>query len=371
MKVQIRKSAVLKFAVATFATGVLISYLSRFTFPALALPRAAQPRTNRRTVNPARTPSTVAAQENLTKRVVDCGLALFGLIVASPVLAAVALTIKVTSPGPILYTQTRVGRHGKTFRLYKFRSMVVNADKLGSSVTRSHDPRITPIGRLLRRSKLDELPQLLNVVKGEMSLVGPRPDVPEIVGTYSRALQPILSVRPGMTSLASVYLKDEDEYLALAKDPDAAYVALIVPAKLTIDMEHVSRNSCWFDLSVVFLTVWALSFGRLFPQAEHPQVAALRASLTATAKRATTEIAKVVAPAPVVVVETPVATPAMTFTPIEPIPARTAATDPFDSGIYDFEPETEMTEAAESDDLLSHEFPEWFAAEPEFVHTKA
>ncbi len=365
MKVHIRKSAIIKLTVATLVTGALISQLSRFTFPALSLPRAAQPRSSRRTAPTSRP----VVQENLTKRVVDCGLALFGLVVAGPIFAAVALTIKISSPGPVFYTQTRVGRNGQTFRLYKFRSMVINADKLGTSVTRSHDPRITPIGRLLRRSKLDELPQLLNVVKGEMSLVGPRPDVPEIVNTYSSELKPILSVRPGMTSLASVYLKDEDEYLALANDPDTAYVSLIVPAKLNIDMEHVTRNSVWFDLSVVFLTVWALSIGRLFPHTEHPQVATLRAALTAATKRATTEIAKVV-PTPTIeiipvatIVETPAVKPALTFTPVAPIPARTAQNDPFDSGIFDFSQESEISETHESvnfDELLSNEFPEWF-----------
>jgi lipopolysaccharide/colanic/teichoic acid biosynthesis glycosyltransferase len=212
------------------------------------------------------------------KRAFDFGAALVGLVILSPLLAVIALAVKLSSPGSILYAQTRVGLHGRHFKLYKFRSMVTNADKLGTSVTTSVDRRITPVGRFLRKTKLDELPQLWNVVRGDMSLVGPRPDVPEIVATYTPEMRRIFEVLPGMTSQASLYLRDEEQLLSLTETPDDLYVSVLVPAKVDLAMEHVQRQSFWFDLLILVKTLAAVAFGRLWSLHEPVGLTVLRES---------------------------------------------------------------------------------------------
>lgn len=150
--------------------------------------------------------------------------------------------------------------------------MVENADQIGTSVTTGEDPRITKIGRILRKTKLDELPQLLNVLRGDMSFVGPRPDVPEIVDRYSPEMKKILEVRPGITSNATLHLRSEEELLMLAKDPDRAYEEVFVPAKVSLAMEHVKRKSFLFDFSILIKTIWALTGGKIWMMREHPFV---------------------------------------------------------------------------------------------------
>jgi lipopolysaccharide/colanic/teichoic acid biosynthesis glycosyltransferase len=194
----------------------------------------------------------------LIKRLFDFGVALFGLIILSPVMFIIASVIRFTSPGPILFIQNRVGLGGRIFKIYKFRSMVVNAEKLGTSVTTAKDQRITPVGRFLRKTKLDELPQLWNVLRGDMSFVGPRPDVPEIIETYTPQMRQILNIRPGITSNATLYLRDEEEILARYPDPDAAYLHILVPLKVELAMEHGRRNSFWYDLRILIQTVLAV-----------------------------------------------------------------------------------------------------------------
>ncbi|BBO18553.1 sugar transferase [Candidatus Brocadia pituitae] len=157
--------------------------------------------------------------------------------------------------------------------------MVVNADRIGTSVTTGHDTRITKVGRILRRTKLDELPQLWNVLKGDMSFVGPRPDVPEIVNNYSGAMKRILEVRPGITSSASLHLRNEEDLLSLAKEPDKAYEEIFVPAKVRLAMEHVQRKSFLFDFRILFQTVWALTGGRIWPSKEHPVVKEIKQAI--------------------------------------------------------------------------------------------
>lgn len=206
-------------------------------------------------------------------------VSLIGMVILSPVFLCAALLIKCTSPGPIIYSQKRVGRKGRLFSLYKFRSMVVNADRIGTSVTTGHDTRITKVGRILRRTKLDELPQLWNVLKGDMSFVGPRPDVPEIVNNYSGAMKRILEVRPGITSSASLHLRNEEDLLSLAKEPDKAYEEIFVPAKVRLAMEHVQRKSFLFDFRILFQTVWALTGGRIWPSKEHPVVKEIKQAI--------------------------------------------------------------------------------------------
>lgn len=191
-------------------------------------------------------------------RAVDLLVATVALVVLSPLLIVTALAVRLTSRGPVLYRQLRVGQHGKLFSIYKFRTMVADADRLGASVTTRDDPRITAPGRFLRRTKIDELPQLFNVVRGEMALVGPRPDVPEIVNGYSAEMLRVLEVRPGLTSLASLDLADEEALLAMAPDPHAFYVETVVPAKVAVAMRHVDDRSLALEAIVIARTAWKL-----------------------------------------------------------------------------------------------------------------
>ncbi len=203
------------------------------------------------------------------KRIFDLVFSVAGLVCLSPLMLVIAALVRLTSPGPVIYAQERVGLKGRLFRLYKVRTMVANADKMGSSVTKFRDRRITPVGQLLRSMKLDELPQLWNVVIGDMSFVGPRPDTPDVVATYSGVMRMVLQVRPGITSIASLHLRDEQSLLAAAADPEDTYLNLIVPRKVALAAEHVTRGSFLFDLGVLAMTAWVLTFGRLLPQREN------------------------------------------------------------------------------------------------------
>lgn len=193
----------------------------------------------------------------MLKRAFDILVSAGLLVLLAPVLVGVAIAIKLSSPGPILYRATRIGRHGVPFKLYKFRSMVVNADKIGAGITTAGDPRITAIGRFLRRTKLDELPQLINVLRGEMSLVGPRPEDPRYVALYTPAQRRILQVRPGITSLASVRYRHE-EGLLTGNDWETVYLQQIMPHKLEIDLEYAQRATFLSDLGVLWQTFRAI-----------------------------------------------------------------------------------------------------------------
>lgn len=160
-------------------------------------------------------------------RLFDVTIALLGILLLSPFFIVSAVIVKLSSPGPVFYAQSRVGRYGRLFRLYKFRSMVDKADRMGTSVTAGNDRRITRFGKFMRKTKIDELPQLWNVLKGDMSFIGPRPDVPEIVNNYSNEMKKILNVRPGITSNATLHLRHEEDLLMLAKDPDRAYEEIL------------------------------------------------------------------------------------------------------------------------------------------------
>ncbi len=199
----------------------------------------------------------------------DSIISLIGILILLPLFIITALLIKLTSPGQILFIQDRVGRNSCIFRLYKFRSMVNNADRMGTSVTTGNDFRVTKIGKILRKTKLDELPQLWNVLKGDMSFVGPRPDVPEIVNNYTSDMKRILGVLPGITSNATLHLRNEEDLLSLAKDHDKAYEEIFVPAKVKLAMEHVDRKSFLFDFGILIKTVWALTLGKTWPTKEH------------------------------------------------------------------------------------------------------
>ncbi len=189
------------------------------------------------------------------KRLFDILFALVVLILSLPFMLVIAAVIKLTSPGPVIYSQKRVGKNGQLFTIHKFRTMEFDADRKGTSITRRDDPRITKVGRLLRRTKLDELPQFWNVLAGHMSIVGPRPDVPEIVETYSPEMKRILHVRPGITSIASIYLRREEALLASTGDPDRLYIDVIVPAKVRLAMRHVDKQSFIYDCGILLRTL--------------------------------------------------------------------------------------------------------------------
>ena len=194
----------------------------------------------------------------MSKRLFDVLAAACGLLLLAPVLIAIALWIRLDSPGPALFRQRRVGRHGRLFDIYKFRTMADRHDD-GRQLTVGADPRITRAGRFLRRTKLDELLQLLNVLEGTMSLVGPRPEVPRYVDRYPPAVrQTVLSVAPGITDLAAILFKDENDILGHAPDPERAYVETILPVKLEYYQRYVRERSFWLDLRILFETLAAI-----------------------------------------------------------------------------------------------------------------
>jgi lipopolysaccharide/colanic/teichoic acid biosynthesis glycosyltransferase len=195
------------------------------------------------------------------KRSIDVCLSLLGLFAACPVLLVLAALIKLDSRGPVFYRGVRVGRHGRPFRIFKFRTMVVNAEQLGASSSADDDPRLTRVGRFLRRYKFDEVPQLLNVLLGHMSLVGPRPQVQWAVDLYSEQERQLLSVRPGITDYASIRFRNEGEILRGSADPDRDYLEKIAPEKMRLALEYVRNRSLWIDTKIVLATVWAVLGG--------------------------------------------------------------------------------------------------------------
>jgi lipopolysaccharide/colanic/teichoic acid biosynthesis glycosyltransferase len=209
-------------------------------------------------------------------RCLDVLFAAIGLIVTLPLMVVISIAIKTTSSGPVLYKQKRIGFKEKEFYIYKFRTMIDGADKIGSSVTVRKDSRITQVGSVLRRFKLDEIPQLINVLKGEMSFVGPRPDTPEIIAAYTKSMKQALQIKPGITGLASLHLKDEEEILAQVNEPDAFYLNVLVPLKVKLAEEHRKNDSVLFYLKMIIQTVWMLFFGKWLPIQEHPEVVKMR-----------------------------------------------------------------------------------------------
>lgn len=192
----------------------------------------------------------------MIKRAFDLVAATIGLVVLSPVMAVIAVLIKRDSEGPVIFKQVRVGLHGKPFTLFKFRSMAQTQEFSGPLLTAATDPRITRVGALLRSTKLDELPQLVNVVRGEMSLVGPRPEVAEYVALWpSRERRLVLSVRPGVTDPATVQLRRESELLASAPDPEAFYVQVLVPQKTRAYVDYVLHRTLVGDLRLIVETL--------------------------------------------------------------------------------------------------------------------
>ena len=195
----------------------------------------------------------------IAKRLFDLIASSLGLLALSPILLLIALLIKLESPGPIFFRQERVGRGGKTFRIHKFRTMISDAERRGLQLTVGTDARVTRIGSVLRKYKLDELAQLLDVIAGDMSLVGPRPEVPRYMACYPPAARDIVqSVKPGITDRASIEFKDENEILGKASDPHLAYVNEVLPIKIRYYVEYVKTRSFWGDLQIIFATLGAL-----------------------------------------------------------------------------------------------------------------
>src|SRR4030042_5931556 len=191
------------------------------------------------------------------KRLIDIILSITALTILFPLFLVVAILIKLNSPGPVFYRGIRIGRHEKSFRIYKFRTMVVNAEKIGPSSTATDDPRLTKIGKnLIKRFNLDELPQFINVLKGEMSIVGPRPEVIDVIALYSEEERTkVLSIRPGITDWATLWIRDEGERLEGSPDPHKTYLKEIWPEKRRLQMQYVRNHSIWADIKIMFATL--------------------------------------------------------------------------------------------------------------------
>jgi len=215
------------------------------------------------------------------KRLFDIVGATLGLVLLWPVFIVVAGAVAQEDDGPVFFRQERVGTRGRTFRMWKFRTMVINAEQIGSLLTTGEDPRITVVGRWLRRAKLDELPQLINVLRGEMSLVGPRPEVPRYVSLYDDSQREVLALTPGITDPASLTYFDESVELAGASDPERFYVESVLPEKIRLNCDYAAHASVWTDFQVVAQTIGRLlgcvlaapngaPLGRASQQSRHP-----------------------------------------------------------------------------------------------------
>ena len=192
----------------------------------------------------------------MAKRLFDVIFSFLGLIMLLPLLLVIAVIIKITSPGPVFYRGERVGKDGKVFRIFKFRTMVANADKIGGFSTAGDDPRLTKVGKFLKRFQLDELPQLINVLKGEMSLVGPRPEVPFYVNMMTEEERKIiLSIKPGITDWASLWNFHEGEVLRGSADPEKDYMEKIRPKKLRLQIKYVKERTFWTDIKIILKTI--------------------------------------------------------------------------------------------------------------------
>lgn len=189
-------------------------------------------------------------------RTLDFLFSFLGLILLSPFFLLIALFIKISSPGPVLYKQSRIGLNGLEFSVYKFRTMRMNSDKLGLITVGGRDPRITPLGYYLRKCKLDELPQLLNVLTGEMSFVGPRPEVKKYVDLYTIDQKKVLSIRPGITDWASIYYRDENVILGRSSDPEKEYIEKVMPDKLKYNLVYIENYGPVEYFKIIFGTLW-------------------------------------------------------------------------------------------------------------------
>lgn len=219
------------------------------------------------------------------KRAFDLVFAVLGLMVFWPLLLVIAVSVFFTDGLPLFFRQERVGRHGRLFRIWKFRTMVRDAERRGALLTAGNDPRITPFGRLLRKTKLDELPQLFNVLTGEMSFVGPRPEVPHYVEQYTQQQRRVLELKPGITDIASIQYCHENEILGLALDPEAEYVRRIMPEKIRLNVEYAAHANLVTDFLVVARTVLRLVKAYRLPDGVEHSSASRETGMDASAWR--------------------------------------------------------------------------------------
>lgn len=194
------------------------------------------------------------------KRGIDFLAAFAGIVLFSPFWILISALVAITSRGPAFFRQERVGREGKIFRIVKFRSMVAGADKIGSGITRAGDARVTRFGSVIRKLKIDEIPQLWNVLVGDMSLVGPRPELPCYVANYTPEQRAVLVVRPGITDISSLRYRHEEELLARSHNPEEFYEKVVLPDKLALNLEYIQNMSFFFDLKLIFQTIVAVFF---------------------------------------------------------------------------------------------------------------
>ncbi|MCU9810322.1 sugar transferase [Paraclostridium sp. AKS81] len=192
------------------------------------------------------------------KRIFDIGASFFGLVILSPILLLIAIFIKIDSKGPVFFKQQRVGKNKKVFEIYKFRTMVTDAEKIGKQITIGNDSRITNVGKFIRKCKLDELPQLLNVLRGEMSLVGPRPEVPRYVDLYDEYQEQILLVKPGITDYASIEFRNENEILGGSINPEKTYISEVMPVKIDLNLKYIKKISLIEDIHLILKTISVL-----------------------------------------------------------------------------------------------------------------
>jgi len=191
----------------------------------------------------------------VVKRTYDVVFAALGLLILSPLLLLIAIVVKLSDGGPVFFLQRRIGQHGRPFWIWKFRTMVVGADKHGLSVTKAGDRRVTAVGRILRTTKLDELPQLWNVLHGEMSLVGPRPEVPGYVERYTPEQRQVLNLKPGMTDLASLEFRREEELLRNVADTERFYLEYCLPKKIELNLDYNRCANLWHDTRIILLSL--------------------------------------------------------------------------------------------------------------------
>lgn len=197
----------------------------------------------------------------IAKRAFDVVVSALMLLVISPVFLILAIAIKLDSPGPVFYRQERVTQYGERFRIFKFRTMVSNADKIGTQVTVGNDSRITRVGKLIRKCRLDEVSQLIDIFRGTMTFVGTRPEVPKYVAAYTPEMMATLLLPAGVTSLASIMYKDEDQLLSGAEDVDKTYIEDVLPGKMAYNLKAIEDFSFWGDIKVIFMTVFAVLRG--------------------------------------------------------------------------------------------------------------
>lgn len=191
----------------------------------------------------------------MLKRGFDFIASLIGCIILMPIYILIAILIKIDSKGPVFFKQKRVGQYGEIFEILKYRTMVVDAEKIGKQITVGNDNRITKIGKFLRKYKLDELPQLFNVLKGDMSLVGPRPEVPKYVELYNDEEKKVLNVKPGITDFASIEYRDENEILGKVENPEEYYINVIMKHKLTLNLKYINNNNIFIDIKIILQTL--------------------------------------------------------------------------------------------------------------------